>query len=159
MCLSPSTRNKKEMPIMPNVFVSSVIDAPLAEVWATIRDFNALPNWHPAIAESRIEHDEPSDRVGCVRNFRLTAGGTIREQLLALDDVNHVCVYSILESPMPVDHYVATLRLLPVTDGRRTYAEWSAQFNCPQEHEQALVLSIGQNVFQTGLNALKQRKG
>ena len=40
---------------MTKVYVSSVIPAPPAEVWAVVRDFNALPNWTPFVAESRIE--------------------------------------------------------------------------------------------------------
>ena len=78
------------------------------------------------IAESRIENGEPSDKVGCVRDFRLRNGDRIREQLLGLSDYDMFCTYSILESPMGVDNYVATLRLTPVTDGERTFIEWTA---------------------------------
>jgi hypothetical protein len=140
---------------MAKVCISSVVDAPVEDVWAKVRDFNALPEWHPAIATSRIEGGGPSDQVGCVRNFALKGGGTIREKLLALDDVRHSCTYSILESPMPVENYVAKLRLLPVTDGNWTYAEWTAEFDCPAEQEKGLVQSIGQGVFQGGFDALK----
>ncbi|MFY8156784.1 MAG: SRPBCC family protein, partial [Rhabdaerophilum sp.] len=38
---------------MARVYASSVINAPASRVWARVRDFNGLPNWHPAIAESR----------------------------------------------------------------------------------------------------------
>ncbi len=69
---------------MIKVYVSSVIDAPADQVWAQIRDFNALPKWTPFVAESRIEGGMAPDTVGCVRNFRLKDGGVIREQLLAL---------------------------------------------------------------------------
>ena len=71
---------------MIHVYTSSVIDAPADAVWARIRDFNALPQWHPGIADSRIENSQPSDRVGCVRHFHTRDGGTIRERLLALSD-------------------------------------------------------------------------
>ena len=40
---------------MIKVYTSSVIDASADAVWAHIRDFNGLPKWHPAIADSRIE--------------------------------------------------------------------------------------------------------
>ena len=140
---------------MTRIVVSSVIDAPVDAVWNTVRDFNALPAWHPAVADSYIEDGEPSDSIGCIRNFNLQAGGNIREQLLALSDVDHLCTYSILISPMPVENYVATLRLLPVTDGNRTYAEWIAEFDCPQEEEDGLIDLIGGGVFQGGFNALK----
>ena len=92
-----------------NVFVSSVLDASVDAVWEKIRDFNALPEWHPAIADSHIEDGKSSDSVSCIRNFNLHDGGNIREQLLTLSDVTFTCTYSILESPMPVEDYVATL--------------------------------------------------
>lgn len=144
---------------MANVYASSVIDAPAEQVWASIRDFNALPDWHPAIAESRIEAGAPSDQVGCVRAFRLKDGGFIRERLLALSDYDYSCTYSILESPMGVENYVATLKLTPVTDGARTFAEWSAEFDCVPERESDLVAMIGRDVFQGGFESLKRRFG
>ena len=144
---------------MARVYVSSVIPAPVGRVWARIRDFNGLPSWHPAIAESRIENGEPSDRVGCVRDFRLRNGERIRERLLGLSDYEYFCTYSILESPMPLSDYVATLRLTPITDGDRTFAEWSAEFTCDPAREAELVAMIGRTVFQAGFDALKRQLG
>lgn len=142
---------------MARVYISSVIDAPVAKVWERVRDFNALPRWHPAIRDSRIENGEPSDRVGCVRDFHLQNGDRIREKLLGLSDYDYFCTYSILESPMPLTGYIATLRLTPVTDGDRTFAEWTAEFDCAPEFEEGLVGNIGTNVFQAGFNALKRQ--
>ncbi|KAA3631355.1 MAG: SRPBCC family protein [Proteobacteria bacterium] len=144
---------------MTEVYTSSILPATADQVWRVIRDFNALPDWHPDIAESRIEGGAPSDQVGCVRAFRLNDGGFIRERLLALSDYDYCCTYSILESPMGVDNYVATLKLTPITDGDRTFAEWSADFDCAPEREAALVEQIGQGVFQGGFDALKRRFG
>lgn len=144
---------------MARAHASSVIGAPAARVWERIRDFNALPSWHPAIAESRIEGGAPADQVGCVRAFRLQDGGFIRERLLALSDHDYSTTYSILESPMEVENYVATLRLWPVTDGNRTFAEWSAEFDCPPEREAELAALISDGVFQGGLDALKREFG
>ena len=111
---------------MARVYVSSVINSRSDRVWQRVRDFNGLPSWHPGIAESRIENGEPSDKIGCVRDFRLRNGDRIREKLLGLSDFDLFCTYSILESPMGVENYVATLRLTPITDGDRTFAEWTA---------------------------------
>jgi hypothetical protein len=138
------------------VYVSSVIDVSAENVWARIRDFNGLPQWHPGIADSRIENSQPSDRVGCIRHFHTRDGGMIREKLLALSDYDYSCTYEILESPMGVENYTATLKLTPVTDGNRCFAEWSAEFDCSAGREAELSRSIGQGVFQAGLDALKQ---
>lgn len=142
---------------MIRVYVSSVVEAPADAVWEVIRDFNALPRWTPFVAESRIEGNRPSDQIGCIRLFRLKDGGQIREQLLTLSDYDYQCSYSILESPMGVSNYVATLKLTPVTDGDRTFAEWWAEFDAPPGREQALAQDIGQGVFQAAFDALKRR--
>ncbi len=144
---------------MARVYISSVIGAPADRIWQTVRDFNALPDWLPAVRESRIEGGQPSDQVGCVRAFRLEDGGFLRERLLALSDYDYSVTYSILESPMGVENYIATLKLVPVTDGGRTFAEWTAEFDCDPAAEAELVANIGNNVFQAAFDALKVRFG
>ena len=144
---------------MIRVYVSSVIDSSAENVWARVRDFNALPLWHPNIADSRIENNEPPDRVGCIRHFHTREGGMIRERLLALSDYDFSCSYEILESPMGVADYVATLKLTPITDGGRCFAEWSAEFECAEERERELSATIGDGAFQAGFDALKRHFG
>ncbi|MEL6335325.1 MAG: SRPBCC family protein [Pseudomonadota bacterium] len=142
---------------MPRVYISSVIDAPAARVWDRVRDFNGLPRWHPLVRDSRIENSEPSDKIGCVRDFHLQNGDRIRERLLGLSDYDYFCTYSILESPMPLTDYVATLRLTPVTDGDRSFAEWTAEFECDEAEAEGLVTGIGTDVFLAGFSALKRQ--
>lgn len=144
---------------MTKVYVSCVIGTPADRVWSQIRDFNDLPNWHPGIAKSRIEKGLVADKVGCIRNFQTKDGGEIREQLLTLSDFDYTCTYSILESPMALTNYVATLKLTPVTDGNRTFAEWWAEFDCDPQNESLLSKTISRDIFQKGFDALKHRFG
>lgn len=142
---------------MPKVYVSSVIDASAERVWREVRDFASLPKWVPAVAECRIESNAPADQIGCVRAFKLKDGGMLREKLLALSDYDFSTTYSILESPMALENYVATLRLVPVTDGERCFAEWTAEFDCDPTRAEALVDQIGSGVFQAAFDELKRR--
>lgn len=144
---------------MARVYTSSVINASASRVWDRVRDFNGLPRWHPRIRDSRIEDALPSDKVGCIRNFNLQNGDNIREQLLGLSDYDMFCTYAILESPMPLSDYIATLRLTPVTDGDRCFVEWSAEFSADPADEDGLVNGIGTDVFQAGFDALKRHFG
>jgi len=144
---------------MARAYVSSVINASSEKVWERVRDFNGLPKWHPRIRDSRIEDALPSDKVGCIRNFNLQSGDNIREQLLGLSDYDLFCTYSMLEGPMPLEDYVATLRLTPITEGNRTFIEWSAEFSCDPANEDDLVNGISTNVFQGGFDALKRHFG
>ncbi|MEL6532258.1 MAG: SRPBCC family protein [Pseudomonadota bacterium] len=142
---------------MAEVYRSDVIGASAARVWSVIRDFNALPIWTPFVAESRIEGAMPSDRLGCVRNFRLRDGGEIRERLLVLDDTRMACTYAILDAPMLVENYRATLRLWPVAREGACFAEWSARFDCTPENEPGLLRQIGDGVFAAALAHLRKR--
>ncbi len=54
---------------------------------------------------------------------------------------------------------MATLRLTPITDGERTFIEWTAEFDCTPETEEELVTGIGTNVFQAGFDSLKRHFG
>ena len=48
---------------------------------------------------------------------------------------------------------------VPITDGNRTFAEWTAEFDCAEARERELAQTIGQGVFQGGFDALKSQFG
>ncbi|HSY89329.1 MAG TPA: SRPBCC family protein [Verrucomicrobiae bacterium] len=144
---------------MVRVRRSTVIDAPIDAVWGMLRDFNGHERWHPAVAESRIEEGRRPDEIGCVRRFRLTSGGELREQLLRLSDHDHSFTYCILGAPIPLIDYVAVLRLKPVTDGRRTFWEWSSEFRTPPGEESALAALVGEQIYEAGFDAVKAAFG
>jgi NADPH:quinone reductase len=135
---------------MIRVTRSTVINAPIDRVWSVLRDFNSHTAWHPVVAESIIEGDEPSDRVGCVRRFRLQDGARIREQLLSLSDRDHRLTYCILNADIPLERYVATVQLKPVTDGDGTFWHWQSTFRTPRGREQELADMVGNGVYETG---------
>lgn len=140
---------------MERICVSSIIDAPADTVWQYVRDFNGMPEWHPTIYDSAIEDGRPSDAVGCVRRFHLTDGSALCEQLVALSDRARSQTYIILDSPLPITDYIATLRVLPVTDGDRSMVKWTAEFEAkPGQAEQA-VTTVREDVYQAGLDSLK----
>jgi NADPH:quinone reductase-like Zn-dependent oxidoreductase len=141
---------------MATVVRSTVINAPINEVWAFLRDFNAHDQWHPAVAESHIEDGRAPDEIGCVRNFRLVDGARLREQLLALDDRNRTYTYCILDSPIPLVGYVSTVTLRPVTDGNRTYWHWRSTFNPPPERAAELARMVGEDIYVGGFAAARR---
>jgi hypothetical protein len=144
---------------MVKVFISSVIPAAADKVWAVVRDFNDMPNWHPLISRSTIEGGRPSDSIGCIRTLTLTDGVQVREQLLSLSDFDYSFSYAILESGLDVNNYVAGLKLTPVTDGNHTFADWTAEFETTPGSEQEMADQIGNGVFQAGFDALKINLG
>ncbi|TIO08667.1 SRPBCC family protein [Mesorhizobium sp.] len=140
---------------MVHVRQSTVIDAPIEQVWSILRDFNSHDRWHPAIAFSEIDGDEPVDAVGSVRHFRLADGSELREQLLALSDKDFRLSYCLLEAPLPLMNYVASIRLKPVTDGNATFWEWRSEFNPPAHRREELVRLVTEGIYQAGFEAIR----
>jgi NADPH:quinone reductase-like Zn-dependent oxidoreductase len=141
---------------MARVYGSTVFSAPVERVWALLRDFNGHESWHPAVAESRIDHDEPADKVGAVRNFRLKDGARLREQLLALSDRERSFRYFIVEAPLPLNDYVAEMRLKPVTDGDATFCEWRAEFDPPPAEAERLTRFVREEIVAAGFAAIRR---
>jgi NADPH2:quinone reductase len=141
---------------MVKVRQSTIIDAPVDAVWRVLRDFNGHDRWHPAIAFSAIEGGEPVDLVGAVRWFRLKDGGALREQLLSLSDRDRRLTYCLLEAPLPLMGYVATIALKPVTDGDRTFWEWSSEFHPPVERRDELVRLVTDGIYRAGFEAIRR---
>lgn len=139
---------------MIRVTRSTVINAPIDRVWSVLRDFNSHKTWHPVVAESVIEGDEPSDRVGCVRRFRLQDGARVREQLLSLSDRDHRLTYCILNADIPLERYVATVQLKPITDGDGTFWHWQSTFRTPRGREQELAELVGKGVYESGFEGV-----
>lgn len=144
---------------MPRVVRSTVIEAPAEAVWEVLRDFNGHDRWHPAVAESHIERGWPSDRLGCVRRFRLTDGGELREQLLTLSDIDMAFSYCLLDTPVPLLNYVAHVRLAPVTDGDMTFWHWESRFDTPAGREAELQAMVGGAIYEAGFDAIRAHLG
>jgi uncharacterized protein YndB with AHSA1/START domain len=142
---------------MARAHASTVIDAPIEKVWATVRDFNALPAWNPGVVSSEVEDGLASDVVGCVRRFRLADGRPVRERLLSLSDASWSFSYNFESPAFPVENYLATMRLMPVTKGNRTFVAWDATFDEAPQFRGRHVEIISRDVFAVGLAALKAR--
>jgi uncharacterized protein YndB with AHSA1/START domain len=145
---------------MAVAYASTIIGAPVEAVWAAIRDFGALASWHPAIASSAIENGLDADVVGCIRSLQFKDGGHARERLLMLDDSRYSFSYNFETPAFPVANYVATIELIPVTNGNVTFARWSATFDERPEDNGVYTDIVSKAVFAPGLAALTtQLKG
>jgi hypothetical protein len=138
---------------------STILDAPVDAAWELLRDFNGHDRWHPIVATSAIERGLPSDRIGCVRRFVLRDGSELREQLRGLSDLEQTFTYCLLDTPIPLFNYVAHVRLLPVTDGDRTFWHWESRFDTPPGEEAALAQMVGENVYAAGFEAVRRHLG
>ena len=140
---------------MPHIVKSTILDAPTDAVWQVLRDFNGHDRWHPAVATSAIERAQAADKIGCVRRFKLKDGSELREQLLALSDLEQTFSYCLLDTPIPMFNYVAHVRLLPVTDGDRTFWQWESRFNTRPEDREGITQMVAEQIYQAGFEAVR----
>ena len=143
---------------MPRVFVSRVVDASAETVWTTIRRFDSVAAWLPFVKSSPIEAGGDPTRVGCVRVLTQTDGEVFREVLVALSDAERFYSYTFASSPVPVRDHRTTLRVRPITEGDRSYVEWSSRFDIDAKDEAPLVDLMNRN-FVNGLRNLAEKFG
>ncbi len=142
---------------MPEIETTAVIPAPIEAVWDVFRDFNGHDRWHPAVSTSAIENRHPSDKVGCVRRFKLSGGEEMREQLLSLSDAETMFRYCLIDTPIPLFNYVASVRLIPVTQTDACFVQWSARFQTPKGEQEALSSLVRDDVQRAGIKAVAQQ--
>jgi Polyketide cyclase / dehydrase and lipid transport len=88
-----------------------------------------------------------------VRVVTQTDGLAFREVLVAFSDADRFYPYTFLGSPIAVRDHRTTIRLRPITDGDRTYAEWSSRFEMDPGRADELADLMRANVL-AGLRAL-----
>ena len=141
---------------MPHIVKSTIIDAPTRAVWQVLRDFNGFDRWLPAVATSAMERAQAADKIGCVRRVKLKDGSELREQLLALSDLEQTFSYCLLDTPIPMFNYVAHVRLLPVTDGDRTFWHWESRFTTRPADTERLTQMVAEQIYQTGFESIRR---
>ena len=141
---------------MAKVSESSVIPAPISEVWELVGKFAAIHAWCPAVIGTTMQDGPSADQVGAIRECDLGGGAKVLDHLTARSDADHTCSYAITESPMPMTNYVGTMRLRPITDGNQTLFEWEATFDPAPGAEDELSGMLVQ-VYQGGFDNLKAR--
>lgn len=128
---------------------SKIVNAPIAKVWSAIRDFHDM-SWAKGVIETcENVGGVPGTQIGARRKLN----GVFVETLLALDEDGRTMKYSIDEGPGPVASakgYVGQVRLLPLTDGDKTFVEWTSSW----KDEAGGVKAFCDSVYQAALGAM-----
>ena len=124
--------------------------APTGVVWM-LRDFNGRP-LAPAVATSTIERAQAADRIGCVR--RWAEGRLELRENCWRSPVNRPSAIAC-SMPIPIS-YVAHVRLLPVTDGDRTFWHWESRFTTRPADAAEITEMVGEQIYQAGFEAIRR---
>ncbi|HEY7139868.1 MAG TPA: SRPBCC family protein [Methylomirabilota bacterium] len=139
---------------MTKVSLSTTLPVPARTVWDAIGGFNSLAKWHPAVANS----EETKEGAATVRRLTLRGGGSIVERLEGKDDRKRTYSYSILEGPLPVAGYNATLHVEESKDGASCNVEWSSSFE-PAGTSEPEAVKVIRGIYEAGLENLRKMFG
>jgi uncharacterized protein YndB with AHSA1/START domain len=147
-------------PTRQKVTETVVIQAPPEAVWARIKDFNALSQWHPAVASSEATN---GNAVGSRRTLKLKGGGEVLEELETYAEADRRMSYRMKDAgPIPVTNYSSTLTVKPGEAAGTTLVEWRGAFYRgypnndppPDKNDEAAVKAVT-GIYQSGLANLK----
>jgi NADPH2:quinone reductase len=139
---------------MGQVSVKVSIPASADKVWQTLRDFGGLNKWAPGIAGLSLQ----GAGVGAVRTLTYQDGARVVERLESLNDASRLLSYTILESTLPLEGYVASLTVRDL-GAAGCEVEWFSTFGAKgaAEQEVSRMLEVGYRKALSGLQ--KSLKG
>lgn len=118
-------------------------------LWALVRDFGGIERWNPTLTSCELD----VEGVGGVRT--LTMGEvTIRERLEKRDDAARTLSYSIVEAPLPVRNYLATIAIASVGP-KRSRIVWSSTFE-PAGMTDEQLTQLFEGVYQQAIEGLRR---
>lgn len=134
---------------MAKISVNETFEAKATDVWEKLADFGGLDGWMPGVGKCEVE----GDGVGAVRTISM---GPVKivERLEAIDPAARSLSYSLLEGPMPLENYLATIAVSETGAGCRV--DWSARFDLPEGVAEEQVAPGIEGGYGAGLKALKQ---
>jgi len=136
---------------MSKVSMSTKVSASADAVWDLVGRFNGLPDWHPGVEKSELEHE------GAVRRLGLVGGGTIIERLERIDDNERVYSYTIEDSPLPIKGYRSVIRVRDDGEGGAEI-DWSSEFS-PAGVPEGDAAAAVEGIYRAGLDNLKKMFG
>lgn len=135
---------------MAQIEVEGGIAASADAVWDVVRDFGGITKWSPGVKSCEVE----GEGVGAIRTLSLGGGPPLRERLEARNDAERSLSYSILDGPLPVSGYLATIRVREEAGGSAR-VEWSSRFE-PRGVSEEQVRAILRGVYEGGISALRK---
>lgn len=124
---------------MPTVRARRIIHAPVAQIWAAIRDFGSHSSWiehHPAIM---LEGGDGLT-IGVKRCVTYGDGSCFNEIMTGIDDRIWMQEYDVLGPlPLPVYNVYGAMQLYPITSDGPTLVERRLTYDTPLPEDEAHI--------------------
>ncbi len=140
---------------MAQAYYSTIFANSVEEVWDIIKDFND-DRWSGDVTASKSENGQSGSTVGTIRTHTF-GDKTARSDLKAYSILDHSLTYGFVgKPPLPIEDYISTLRVTPVTEDDRAFVEWSATFNCAEAQRTEITTQLISS-YRRWLGSLRQK--
>ncbi|MDC9729273.1 MAG: SRPBCC family protein [Methyloprofundus sp.] len=140
---------------------SIIINAPIDKVWAVIKHFDKISDWHPDVLSST---GDGKNKSGSERKMTLESG-VLEEGLDYFSDADHEYNYRLKTENtdvFPVSSYTTAIQLVAEED--KTKVKWKSRFyrgdtaNTPPKrlNDESAVKAMN-SFIQNGLEGLKEK--
>ncbi|NND96967.1 MAG: SRPBCC family protein [Pirellulaceae bacterium] len=139
--------------MMGRCFNSTVVNAPIDQVWIAVQNFHDMSWGEGVITSCEAVGDTPGNKVGAKRILN----SSFHETLRSIDHDACELTYSIDDGPEPVSsesvqEYIGTIRLRPVTDSGQTFCQWETTY---KSNDDDLVAAFCNPIYAALLEAMK----
>lgn len=145
-----SPRPQSTEDVMSQARVVRSIDAPAKEVWKTLRDFNRVEKFLPAVASCAVE----GSGVGARRVCTLQDGSKVFERLVTIDEQEWMLRYSVTQSQLPFESYLGTIKVRDLGN-RKCQIDWSSTFD-PIGMPEAQVIGMIESMYSESIEGLER---
>lgn len=132
-------QNLKKVKVSNNIEIKSSLN----EVWTTLSNLENLDKLVPEIVSKT---ETLGNGKGAIVTLTLKSNGLkVVERVTKLDNKRHIIVYEMLETPMPIAGYKATIKITPLIN-KSFKIDFSSVFKVQEKDKAAMLATI--NNFQ-----------
>lgn len=137
---------------MASAKVSERVEASAERVWGLLGDFGGIDRFSDAIEKCTVE----GEGVGARRTLSMGAISLV-ERLEAFDGPGRRLQYSIVEGPLPMENYLATIEVRE--DGTDACTvDWSGSFD-PKGISDEQAVAMVEGIYKGGIKGVKKTLG
>jgi Polyketide cyclase / dehydrase and lipid transport len=129
---------------MPSTEIRCIFPCSADALWAVIGDFGDTGKWSGRPPEACVQTGEGA---GALRTLTLADGRQIIDRLDAIGSMSYT--YSIVDSPLPVASYTATMAVVPI-DTESCEFRWWGTFE-PKGISDSQAVAFFDDVYRSGL--------
>lgn len=153
-------------PSPQKIVKEAVFKAEPAKVWVLVKDFGAIKNWHPDVAEIKVEDrkDTETEAVLTHREITFKDGLNITEKLREVKEEEMKVDYKMVDGTIPVSNYRSVMQIKSGPTEGETTLIWTARFynmansmEAPPGQDNPTAVAAINKMYDAGIIGMKEQ--